>query len=211
VKTAPSLARSLASYMGRDEYHPDYGVFLRGQQAGSAVGLYFYDVPIVDLSIINDELFCTTLNLTVEGKEYAASFDFPANLFERLMSHASHGAQECVARAIKSRRAWPLTITMLEPFSIGLRAHLGELQRNENEEFIPLVVEEVFSAAKDGASDMRADEHEHDSEEDVESDLYLLNDRDKRIIDATKQLLWKIVRSSLVAPIDLIKRDVAHL
>jgi hypothetical protein len=183
---------------------PDYGLFRHRQQVGSDVRQYFYEVPIDTLLIINDGLFCTTLNMTVEGAVHAVSFDFPAHLFAQVIGYASHESQESAARAIKSRKTWPLTITLREPFSIGLRAHLGELQRNENEEFIPLVVDEVFAVGEEGAGDMQVDESEDDSEEIVESDRYLLNDRDERIVGATRELLWKIVRSSLVTPSDLL-------
>lgn len=185
-------------------FHPDYGLFLRAQRIGSDVRQYFYDVPIAALSMINDDLFCTTLNMTADGTTYAVSFDFPSSLFPQVMSHASPGTQELAERAIEPGRASPFTITMREPFSIGLRAHLGELQRNQNEEFVPLVVEEVFEGGAGRAADVRPDEREGDSEGSVDSGRYLLNSQDERIIDAAKHLVWRIVRSPLVTPRDLI-------
>ncbi len=185
-------------------FHPDYGLLLHMERVGSGVRQYFYEVPIDRLSIINDDLFSTTLNMSVQGKMYAVSFDFPAHLFAQVISYASHDCREAAALAIKSREAWPVTISMREPFSIGLCAHLGELQRNENEKFIPLVVDEVFAVGESETGDIQADEYEDDTEEDVDANRYRLNGQDKRIIEATKQLLWKIVRSSLVAPRDLI-------
>ena len=51
---------------------------------------------------------------------------------------------------------------------------------------------------------MGVDERDDGAELESETDEYILNDQDNRILNATKGLLWKIARSRLVTPGQLL-------
>lgn len=126
----------------------DYGVHLVEQGYDKAVAQVFYSVPITHISIVNSSLFTTLINRMVDGVEYAVSFDFDMDMIGNFVGLAPQFMQGEIMLGLGKNEGRPYTIEISEPFTIGIEAHLGELQAAERERFVPFVVKKIFRAAK---------------------------------------------------------------
>lgn len=117
--------------------NPDYGLMVSRRGLG-AVQQYFYGVPVTHLSASAPGLFTFLVNRMHDGVEYALSFDFNTAQVADLLRKAGGCAAEL---SLKVNRI-PLghTIEFESPIIVDIEATLGELQRAEGEEFVPLVV-----------------------------------------------------------------------
>lgn len=122
----------------------DYGLYLVEQGYNRAVAQFFYSVPITHISIVNNRLFSTLINREEKGVEYAVSFDFDMDLIGNFVALAPQFMQGEIMLGLGKNEGRPYTIEISEPFTIGIEAHLGELQSVERERFIPFVVKGVF-------------------------------------------------------------------
>ena len=128
---------------------PDYGLYLLSQGYSKKMSQYFYSLPIDHISLVSNRLFSVMNNLAVDGVEYAASFDFDIGLLSSVVALAPDHIQREILGALKGSFRVPGTIELSQPFVIGVEAVLGDEQTaNNNEEFVPLVVRNVFAAAR---------------------------------------------------------------
>jgi hypothetical protein len=84
------------------------------------------------------------LNKPADDTVYAMSLDFPTRLFGSLMRFAPTKLKAEAANVIRESTGFPFTVTFSEEFSVGLSAHIGELQHGRDDDFVPLVVKEIF-------------------------------------------------------------------
>lgn len=126
--------------VGRKDMKPDYGLMLSRSGLG-AVQQYFYGVPVTHLSASAPGLFTFLVNRMHDGIEYALSFDFNSAQVADLLRKAEGRVAEL---NLKVNRIPPgHTIEFESPIVADIEATLGELQRTEKEEFVPLIVARV--------------------------------------------------------------------
>jgi len=121
---------------------PDYGLMLSRSGLG-AVHQYFYGVPVTHLSASAVGLFTFLVNRMHDGVEYALSLDFDSRRVADLLRKAE--GRRMAELSMKLNQA-PLghTIEFSTPIVADIEATLGELQRTDKEEFVPLVVTRII-------------------------------------------------------------------
>lgn len=129
-------------------FAPDYGLFLLSEGYSRDVALYFYDFPFHYIGVLGLGRFTTTRNLTRGGIEYAVSLDFEAEVLAEILALSPESVVSCVMAVMKADPAALSRIELPEPLSVGLEAHLGELQIGDGEKFVPLVIKRVFSVSR---------------------------------------------------------------
>ena len=120
---------------------PDYGYKLLQDGITPGVDLHFYNFRMSDFIVLDKGKFSTMANLPVNGKEYAVSFDFGEKELARMIEKAPPH----IAKWLKRQAAdlAPRATDLPEPISFTIRAHLGPLERNANEVYVPLIIEEI--------------------------------------------------------------------
>jgi hypothetical protein len=126
--------------VGRKEMKPDYGLMLSRSGLG-AVHQYLYGVPVTHLSASAPGLFTFLVNRLHDGIEYAVSLDFDSCCVADLLRKAEGHAAELSIKVSET----PLgqTIEFPTPIVADIEAILGNAQRTDREQFVPLVVTRV--------------------------------------------------------------------
>jgi len=123
---------------------PDYGLYLLNHRISRDTEIIFYSIAIKTLTFVDESVFTTMLNKPADDTVYAMSLDFPTRLFGALMHFAPTELKAEAEDAIRRSHGFPFEIIFSEEFSIGLSARIGELQHGRDDDFVPLVVEEIF-------------------------------------------------------------------
>lgn len=140
------LVSAHQSARNKEALRPDYGSHLVRRGVNKGTLHFFYSVPIAHISLVGSGLFTTLLNLERDGVEYAVSFDFDMNLMATVIALAPIHTQHEIMLGLSKNTGQPYTIELSEPFTIGIEARLGQLQTGKCEEFMPLVVQNVFAS-----------------------------------------------------------------
>jgi hypothetical protein len=119
---------------------PDYGLML-SRSGFRGVRQYFYGVPVTHLSVSAPGLFTFLVNRMHDGVEYALSLDFDAHCVADLLSKAEGHMAELTLQV--NRTPLGQTVEFERPIVADIEATLGELQRTDKDEFVPLVVSGV--------------------------------------------------------------------
>jgi hypothetical protein len=125
---------------------PDFGTFLIKQGSHKNILRVFYSVPITHISLVNNSLFTTLVNLEVEGIEYAVSFDFPMTFIGTVTGKAPTYIQGEIMVGLSKNKGQPYTIEFSKPFPIGIEAKLGQPQVGQHDQFVPFIVQKVFDS-----------------------------------------------------------------
>jgi len=93
--------------------------------------------------VIGPGEFTTLITVPVDGEEHALSLDFGADILGGIMADAQ---PTTCARL----HAWPLgcrggdTFQLPELITFGASATLGEVQKAQKEEYVPLIIHELL-------------------------------------------------------------------
>jgi hypothetical protein len=120
---------------------PDYGLMLSRSGLG-AVRQHFYGVPVSHLSASAPGLFTFLVNRMHDGIEYAVSFDFDPCCVADLLRKADGRASELNIKV--NQTPFGHTIEFPASIVVDIEAILGNAQRTDMEEFVPLVVTRVL-------------------------------------------------------------------
>jgi len=126
---------------------PDYGLWLRKHGVSSAAAQQFYRIGIDHISIVGPSKYSTLVTVTHGSQEFAASLDFDQRVLRKLLTRIPQADSDRLALDLQADSTGNRTLELANPAFIGLTARLGNLQRGANEEFIPLVVEDVFESS----------------------------------------------------------------
>lgn len=128
---------------------PDYGTYLLEQGVGSHVEQHFHQVWLDHFTLLGPNAgFTTLVTLMREGREYAASFDFPSLLWEDFLQSLPEDEVDTFIKDFEYVTKLPHTVEFTQPHPISLQAQLGKVQRGPHEMFVPLVVERVWQASE---------------------------------------------------------------
>jgi hypothetical protein len=120
-------------------FKPDLGLHL-ARQGGSATTFHFLEVPIYKLGLLPEGLACWSAGIILGGREFIATFDVPAMSVPELAvaigvpSHTLRPSAELVKHVLDG------------PPRVNVECTLGEVQRNADQTFVPLVVKRVARA-----------------------------------------------------------------
>lgn len=125
-------------------YKLDYGIWCVRNGIKQDVLQNFYNCYITDVGRLEDNLF-TFMTVVKRDEELLASFDFEMSLFEDFMKQVPDKLKEKVKIAIRKSPFRYIANSKEESFPLNFSAYLSEkIQRNENEEYLPLKVKEFI-------------------------------------------------------------------
>ena len=100
------------------------------------------------------------VDMPYEGRLFALSLDFNQTILEKILEGANTEVAGEIRRELDADSSTPRTIEFTGYVAFGVRARLGELQSVQNEQFIPLVAQELLSLGRGGVmakeKDLRA-------------------------------------------------------
>ena len=124
-------------------FKPDYGLHLLKQDWEKDSMHHFYSVPIDHIQFIDKDLFSFVVNLVFDGQEFAVSFDFDGNMLLEIFNIASAQVQNELREFLIKKPVLPCTLELKDSFIVDITAKLGELQKVEFEEFVPMIIKKV--------------------------------------------------------------------
>ena len=106
----------------------------------------FTSVPLFMLARVAPTLFSSTANLTMDGT-YAVTFDFDETTSRQLLTILPRSIRSDMERALSAPFTEPQMIEIPPgEISLDIVAHLGETQHNDDETYVPFVVDGVSVA-----------------------------------------------------------------
>ena len=120
-------------------FSPDLGLTL-ARGGGAETAFHFSNVPIRKLGILPDGTACWSANIALADREYVATFDVPATLSSDLADVIG------LSLATLAPGCEIVRHNLDPPRLVSLESTLGEIQRNGNETFVPLVVKRLAPA-----------------------------------------------------------------
>lgn len=85
-----------------------------------------------------------------EGRLFALSLDFNQTILEKILEKANEEVSGEIRRELDADLSTARTIEFTGYVAFGVRVRLGELQRVQNEQFIPLIAQELLSLGRGG-------------------------------------------------------------
>ena len=118
--------------------YPDYGLHL--YKLGYT-DHFFYEVPIDNITRVDDETLSIQINIAPDGVEFALSFDFD---FERLAELVNLVSESQRYKFLNGLKRQPYKVDIVPPFTINVEAHLGSLTKTQFEDIMPMIVKRFF-------------------------------------------------------------------
>jgi hypothetical protein len=125
-------------------FKPDYGLRLVTEGTSSAVELFFYNLHLFSLTILSRSYYSTVVDTPYDGVLHALSLDFNPYQLEQILSKAEPRTAALLWAELSRDPLSPRSIDLERRVVFGVRARLGRLQKGEKEEFVPLIVQEIF-------------------------------------------------------------------
>jgi hypothetical protein len=120
-------------------FDPDLGLRLRDQGMGPDARWTFAPFTIFSVACPDGKLFTTTSQLEWEAEQFAATIDFDAKLFRRLLKVCPRHVSKALRRQKGEHREGGWLLELKPPVNVTVTIRLGGVERNEDEEFIPLI------------------------------------------------------------------------
>lgn len=125
-------------------YKLDYGIWCIRNGMNQEMLQNFYNCYITDVARLDDNMF-TFMAVVKRDEELFASFDFDISLFEDFMKQVPEKLKDKVKTAIRKSPFRYIANNKEESFPLNFSSYLSKkIQRNENEEYLPLTVKEFF-------------------------------------------------------------------
>lgn len=121
----------------------DLGLHIKRLGFNSNIEMFFYDLPLDHIAKLENDLYTTSLSITIDDNNYCVSFDFDHKTAMQLEGKIPHNALGLLLR--------PLTdaIRKIEFENRIVRINVkcvlsGELVENDDEIFLPLRLHNIF-------------------------------------------------------------------
>lgn len=120
---------------------PDYGLFLLRWGIKQDVPQFFYDVPIDQISRIDNQTFTTSVANMHAGIDYMMSIDFSLPQLLQLLTTLPMPAQEKIREWITTSLTASRTLVLpCVIIAAQMEMTLGTLQTGSHDQFVPFVV-----------------------------------------------------------------------
>lgn len=126
-----------------NDFKPDLGSRFE-KQFGKVHNHTFYEVSIFDIIHVDTKLYSTTSYPTIDGKQFAATFDFSEDKLRKLLEQIKNDEfknylEEILLREFTGPKKADFTRT---PILVDIKAKLGEPVQSQHEIFIPFIVDD---------------------------------------------------------------------
>jgi hypothetical protein len=146
-KQVEALTERVESYFVKgptpSNFKPDYGLALVNAGVSRLVDLYVYAFKVFGIDVLGPNAYSTIVDGFYEETLHALSLDFNREQLEIILSKAAPDVAADVRRQLASSSP-AKKIDLSRPITMGIRARLGELQFAANEQFVPLIVQDIL-------------------------------------------------------------------
>lgn len=125
-------------------YNPDYGLRQLKEGFSPSMDQHFYDFRLFSLTVLGRGQFSTMVEMPYAGEPHALSLDFNEAQLEQILSKATRQLRDFIKSQLATDPDTPRTIDFDGEVSFGVRARLGNIQKVQNESFVPLVTQEIM-------------------------------------------------------------------
>lgn len=122
---------------------PDLGLYIMKNNPNVKT-LNFLPFKIFHIAQIKSNLYTTSANISHEGSEFCMSLDFNKKILAKLMDIFPAQIAEPIKGLFRKPSKSPRHINLPFPVEVGVSVKLGKKTYNEDEEFAPFEVEDVF-------------------------------------------------------------------
>lgn len=126
-----------------ENFKPDYGLFC-WKNSGKEVNHYFYDYELFCLDWIDENIYSSTSNIMHADVTYCVTVDFTKKMYEKLLTKIPEKLSKYLKVKFKGNFDKVVKVTLEYPVKIGISIKLGELVKNDYDEFIPFNVTDIF-------------------------------------------------------------------
>ena len=126
----------------RQDWKPDFGFYLAGQDIGDKAFM-LPEFPLETLALLGPGEFSTTANPTIDGQEYAATFDFEQSVFDGMLETMPDYMADGLRSMVGEINDFPAMVRFPDPVMLTIEARLGEIAHGDGEDFMPLVAHSI--------------------------------------------------------------------
>ena len=124
-------------------YAPDYGLAMLKSGMDEASTISFSPFNLTNISMLGDGDFTTSVNVPIGEVEHALSVDFSPAMLGNILSLGPDDTAKLVLDWLKRTPA-VATFELASPIAFDVLLVFGEPQSNDDEVYVPLVVQEVL-------------------------------------------------------------------
>jgi hypothetical protein len=125
-------------------FKPDYGLRLVAAGIPSTDDLYFKSFHAFNVIILSDVAYSTVVDATYEGVPHALSLDFNRYQLEQILAKAKLQVTAPFWEDFHRDPMSARSIDLRQVVVFGVRARLGQVQKADKEEFVPLIAHEIL-------------------------------------------------------------------
>src|ERR671924_1625935 len=129
-------------------YKPDYGLRLLKESFSPTTDLFFYNFRLYSLTVLGRGQYATMVEYPYANARHALSLDFNEAQLKQILAKATPQLSAFIESQLDTDPTTPRTIRFEGEIPFDVRARLGELQKVQREEFVPLVAQEILSGSK---------------------------------------------------------------
>ncbi len=129
-------------------YKPDYGLRLLREGFSPTIDLYFFNFRLYSLNVLGPGQYSTMVEYLYANERHALSLDFNEGQLNQILAKATPELSAFIRSQLEADPTTPRAIRFEEEIPFDVRARLGQLQKAQHEEFVPLVAQEIVSGSK---------------------------------------------------------------
>lgn len=124
-------------------YAPDYGLAMLQSGVGEDAAISFSPFYLTHISMLEDRGFTTSVNVPIGKVDHALTVDFSADALDKMLSF---GPDNTAQLALDWLQSDPIsaTLDLPEPIELDISLIFGEVQSNDDEHYVPMVVQQVL-------------------------------------------------------------------
>lgn len=123
---------------------PDYGLRLRNDGHGQTP-CYFHAFVFYNIMVLGGGLFRTSVEMPYGDELHLLSVDFSTEQLRAVLSRAPAAARESIARDLTQDAEPGRVIELADGIQCGIRAAAGEALHGSDEDYVPLVIQEILN------------------------------------------------------------------
>lgn len=121
-------------------YKSDYGLKLQQDGISKEVRIHFPQFKIYSITILDYEKYLSRVEIPFNNQIYTLVIDFSHEQLQEMLNFASINTTYQINKELDTDMFTQRIIEIDEPFTIDVTISLGELQKNQQDEFVPFKI-----------------------------------------------------------------------
>jgi len=124
-------------------FAPDFGLRLVRDGASPEMEIQLIPFELDRISVVDEGLFTTVSGKVFDGETHAVSLDFDGEILKAIKQLCPKKTARLIEDQLQNSFTKGYTLMFPQPIQLAVTARLGEVQKAQYEDFIPLVVQSV--------------------------------------------------------------------